>query len=125
MNELNHYLANIDQAKLEKKLLSGLISQLEKDFNDISVQLDLSNLPDTFYDELKSRLMPVVKALMETKPDKFFNLLYRIDIPEVQTKKVLMDDLTIPPAEKFTEMILERELKKVVIKYYFANRSNL
>lgn len=35
-----------------------------------------------------------------------------------------MDDLTIPPAEKFTEMILERELKKVVIKYYFANRSN-
>lgn len=89
MNELNHYLANIDQAKLEKKLLSGLISQLEKDFNDISVQLDLSNLPDTFYDELKSRLMPVVKALMETKPDKFFNLLYRIDIPEVQTKKYL------------------------------------
>ena|SRR2546428_11398877 len=122
MDDLNKQLLDIELAKRQKKLLDGLIMQLQKDFNDVGIQLDLSNLPQAIYDDLKSRLMPIIKELMEKHPEKFFILLYRIDIPEQVTKQIFAQDSSFSRAEKFTEMILERELKKVIIKYYFSNK---
>ncbi|SMO33671.1 hypothetical protein SAMN06265350_101128 [Solitalea koreensis] len=122
MDDLNKQLLNMELAKKQKKLLEGLIMQLQKDFNEVGIQPDLSNLPPAIYDDLKSRLLPVIQELIEKHSDKFFILLYRIDIPEQAAKQVFAMDESIAKAERFTEMILERELKKVIIKYYFVNK---
>ena len=116
MDDLNKQLINLELAKRQEKLLEGLINQLQKDFNEVGIHLELSNLTEALYDDLKEILMPVIKHLIEQKPEKFFTLLYRIDIPEQATKAVLNQDVSINAVETFTEMILERELKKVIIK---------
>ena len=51
-------------------------------------------------------------------------ILYRIDVSEVVINQKLAESNPIQFAEIITELVLERELKKVVIRNYYKNQQN-
>ncbi len=98
--------------------------QIIKDFAEFGLEFTFSVNTTNFYDMLLSQMKAHVTFLLENNPSGFFNLLYRIDVSpdEVQRyeKQKLQDDWT----EFITELIIFRELKKVMTRDYFRTRNS-
>ncbi len=91
-------------------LYSKLIGQINKDFN-------LANEPIDFpmsisAEELKGELHEKIYRLIQYKFAEYLNLLYIIDVPEDQIKKLDGSDLVIL-SEQVSFLILKREWMKV------------
>jgi len=57
-----------------------------------------------------------VNELLEKDPELLMSYLYRLDILEVDLKKVLAKDSGIPIAEGFSQLIFNRQLQRVASK---------
>ena len=99
--------------------LQETAQQLEKDFLMIGINFDIDT-PVSDYKYLFSFTYHLINALNEQNPKKVLNLLYRIDLSEVKVKEeMLKTELSF--TEMLSEMIVNREIKKVLIKNYFSN----
>jgi len=99
--------------------LQETAQQLEKDFLMIGINFDIDT-PVSDYKYLFSFTYHLVNALNEQNPKKVLNLLYRIDLSEEKVKEeMLKTELSF--TEMISEMIVNREIKKVLIKNYFSN----
>ena len=87
-----------------------LIEQINKDFNLANEAIDfpISIEPE----ELKLQLHEKIYRLIQYKFAEYLNLLYIIDVPEDQIKKLDGSDLVIL-AEQVAFLILKREWMKV------------
>lgn len=106
----NIYLKNI-----EPNILKEVVEQTNKDFNEQSMQnvAEGSVLPDVT-SSLKFYLLD-----MNKRSEDLQQLLYRIDVPEKEVQKVLgIRDLDALCGE-LAELILKRELQKVLIRRHF------
>jgi hypothetical protein len=92
-----------------------LIEQINKDFNLANEAIDfpISIEPE----ELKAQLHEKIYRLIQYKFAEYLNLLYIIDVPEDQIKKLDGSDLVIL-AEEVAFLILKREWMKV----WFRNK---
>lgn len=93
-----------------ENLYFNLIEQINKDFN-------LANEPIDFpmsisADELKGELHEKIYRLIQYKFAEYLNLLYIIDVPEGEIKKLDGSDLVIL-SEQVSFLILKREWMKV------------
>jgi len=99
--------------------LQETAQQLEKDFLMIGINFDIDT-PVSDYKYLFSFTYHLINALNEQNPKKVLNLLYRIDLSEEKVKEeMLKTELSF--TEMLSEMIVNREIKKVLIKNYFSN----
>ncbi len=57
-----------------------------------------------------------VNELLEKDPELLMSYLYRLDILEVDLKKVLSKDSGIPISEGFSQLIFKRQLERVATK---------
>ena len=72
-------------------------------------------LPDTIpasRDALLQELIWAVSRLLEKEPERFFQIMYRLDIPEAKLKEALND--RISGIDKVAALIFERQLQKFV-----------
>lgn len=92
-----------------------LIEQINKDFNlsNEAIDFPISIEPE----ELKAKLHEKIYRLIQYKFAEYLNLLYIIDVPEEQIKKLDGSDLVIL-AEEVAFLILKREWMKV----WFRNK---
>ena len=92
-----------------------LIEQINKDFNlaNESIDFPISIEPE----ELKAQLHEKIYRLIQYKFAEYLNLLYIIDVPEDQIKKLNGSDLVIL-AEEMAFLILKRKWMKV----WFRNK---
>ncbi|WP_348823774.1 hypothetical protein [Flavobacterium aestuarii] len=99
----------------KESLYLKLIEQLNKDFNlaNEGVDFPISILPG----ELKIQLHEKIYRMIQFKFAEYLNLLYIIDVPEDQIKKLDGSDLIIL-AEQVSFLILKREWQKV----WFRNK---
>ena len=109
---------NVDLLLLEAEtdqLYLKLIEQLNKDFNLANEGIDfpMSISPN----ELKIQLHEKIFRMIQYKFAEYLNLLYIIDVPEEQIKKLNGSDLVIL-AENVAFLILKREWQKV----WFRNK---
>ena len=104
----------INQAE-EEHLYFKLIEQTNKDFalanEPINVPLDV--FPFQFRDLVHEKVL----KLIQNKFAEYLNLLYIIDVSELEIKKLDGSDL-VQLAEQVTFLILKREWQKV----WFRNR---
>lgn len=101
---------------VEKEFLySKLIDQINKDFNLANESIDFPQ--STSPEELKIQLHEKIFRLLQYKFAEYLNLLYIIDVPEDQVKKLDGSDLVIL-SEQVAFLILKREWMKV----WFRNR---
>lgn len=99
----------------DENLYLKLIEQLNKDFNLANEGIDfpLSTKPE----ELKVQLHEKIYRMINYKFAEYLNLLYIIDVPEDQVKKLDGTDL-VALSEQVAFLILKREWMKV----WFRNK---
>ncbi|MBL4587272.1 MAG: hypothetical protein JKX84_09490 [Flavobacteriales bacterium] len=102
-------------------LLKEVVHQINKDFQLNGLDVEFSGEGETAYTELTDQIKPVVEYLSEKQPDRFWNLLYSIDISEAKVKEALFgsepDSIGL-----LTNLILKRELQKVVIRHFYSGK---
>ena len=93
-----------------ENLYQKLIEQLNKDFNLANDPIDLpkSTLPN----ELKVQLHEKIYRLIQYKFAEYLSLLYIVDVPEDQVKKLDGSDI-MELSEQVSFLILKREWMKV------------
>ncbi len=102
---------------LENSLYPKLVFQLKKDFQ-------LANISIELYEEiapvdLKNTLHEKIYLLMMEKFPEYLNLLYIIDVPEKEFKKIEVTDV-VEVAEQVSFLILRREMQKVWLKNKYS-----
>lgn len=100
------------------EIIRATADQIIKDFEIFGEKIEFSGNTGTAYEELKSQVLPVVARLMRENPEKFLSLLYRIDVSE-KTVKEISGNREGNFEEIISEVIIERELKKVIIRKYY------
>ncbi|NJM80634.1 MAG: hypothetical protein HC854_15330 [Flavobacterium sp.] len=99
----------------ENNLYFKLIEQTNKDFALANEAIDIPL--DIFPFELKTLVYEKIYKLIQYKFAEYLNLLYIIDVPEDQVKKLDGTDIS-QLAEQVTFLILKREWQKV----WFRNK---
>ncbi|OMQ12132.1 hypothetical protein [[Flexibacter] sp. ATCC 35103] len=97
-------------------LYLSLIEQINKDFNLANEGIDfpLSISPE----ELKIQLHEKIYRMIQYKFAEYLNLLYIIDVSEIEIKKLDGSDLVIL-AEQVSFLVLKREWQKVWFRNYY------
>ena len=135
MLDLSPYLNRID-------ILNETAQQAIKDFGMNGTEINFFGNTENAYEELFSQILPLVEKLVNEKnspllrrgvgPTKgtdsvshrrgeaFYNLMYRIDISESQIKKAIEESKDKSFSAVVTDLILKRELLKVITRRSFS-----
>jgi hypothetical protein len=109
--------------------------QLIKDMGDFSIPIQFKARrqgdKETPYRELFDQVEPVIYTLEMMQPEKLKSLLYRIDISENEIKKHISSANPNSASNKtdlssfITDLVLQRELQKVLTRIYFSSPERL
>jgi hypothetical protein len=119
-------LSREELAKASKResIIAETARQIIKDFGEFNLSINFSGQTEGFYEELFEQMLGYVEQIMAESGNRLETLLYRIDI---SPKEVALYENQMPmakPAEVITELIIHRELKKVLTRDYFRNIEN-
>jgi hypothetical protein len=115
-------LATVNDKIQANQFLNETTFQLEKDFLSVGVNFDITK-PVKDYKQLFSFTANLVNALNEQDPKRIVNLLYRIDLSEEKVQNEMKNTM-LTFSELLAELIVKRELQKVIIKNYYSNPEN-
>ena len=108
------YLEKVNDSIEDNSFLNETVEQLEKDFLMVGVNFDVSK-PVLNYSSLFNFTLHLIDALNEKDSQKILNLLYRIDLSE-EFVQVQMKETEYSFTEMLSELIVKRELYKVVLR---------
>ena len=112
------YLEKVNDSIEENSFLNETVEQLEKDFLMVGVNFDVPK-PVLSYSSLFNFTLHLIDALNEKDSQKILNLLYRIDLSE-EIVKDEMQQTELSFTKMISEMIVKRELYKVIIRNKFS-----
>ncbi len=114
--------SQIERSKKEEKFVLLTAEQVRKDFAMFGMDVQFSGNVTFAYEELFNQLKVYIDKLLSEDSEKLMSLLYQIDLSEKDLSKndPYLKFETIP--EIVTHKILERELKKVLIRTYFKEK---
>lgn len=92
--------------------------QINKDFNDIELEEQIQNLNITDSNQLFSLIEDYLIALFNQQTERFFQLMYRIDIPDKDLKLCIHNSKI--DGELITLTVIKRELLKVLLREKFS-----
>ena len=115
ISELSPYYNRTD-------LLEKVVEQIKKDFNWFNFKITFKNEKESPYQELYNQILPLIDELLNDDYPKLMAMLYRIDIDEEFLNRKLKESEQADTDEVITDLILKRELQKVIIRdMYSAN----
>jgi hypothetical protein len=114
-------LENLDLIKFDPQpdLLQEVVNQLIKDFGIFGMEIHFSGNPALAYSELFGQVNKHLEVLARYSQQKYISLLYRIDLNEQQIGKALSLHPEEPFSATVTDLILIRELQKVVLRNWY------
>ncbi len=74
------------------------------------------------YEELFDQIEPHIDQLIRSNQQKFMGILYRIDLSDEQLKKAVESNSTEPFSTIVSDLIIKRELQKVVIRNQYKKQ---
>ncbi len=110
--------SEIDDLRNQTEIIRLTAEQVIKDFSLFGLEITFSGNVINAYDELFEQLNSCLVDLLNSDYRRLLSLLYHIDISEKEMNKKLKS-FSKEPSEIITEMILERELKKVLIRKFY------
>ena len=116
LNNLKPYYEKAD-------LVQQCVAQIAKDFAFMEITVEVNQPLEQPYQQLVSALLPIVEDLARQQPEKLLSLLYRIDLSEQALSQGLKVRDQEPYAEVVTDLIIERELKKVILRNHYSKQS--
>lgn len=111
--ELKHQL-------LQQDLFNLFKIQLKKDFETTGLDADFTDDLVPEFELLKSAIISQLKPILKNTYSSLSNLLYRIDISEVQIKNYQETNGLLSFEEVLAELIIKRILQKVILKKRFS-----
>lgn len=109
----------ISRAAKREDLIRETAGQIIKDFAVFDLDISFSGYVRDFYQELFSQMEKHVEDLLTRDAAKFFNLLYRIDVAPEEIDRYQKEFPGQSFSSVITELIIHRELKKIMIRDYF------
>lgn len=110
--------SEIEDYRTQEEIIRLTAEQVIRDFALFGLEISFSGNVITAYNELFEQLESVILDLLNSDYRKLLSLLYHIDISEKELNRKLADRSDIP-SDLVTEMILDRELKKVIIRKFY------
>jgi hypothetical protein len=114
LSELSAYYQRTD-------LLEKVVEQVKKDFNCFSFEITFSNSEESPYIELYNQILPFIDELLNDDYPKLLAMLYRIDIDDDFLNRKLKESEHSDTHEVITDLILKRELQKVIIREMYSS----
>jgi hypothetical protein len=114
LSDLSHYHQRID-------LIKATALQIQKDLQLSDEKLSFSGKIETAYQELFQQLLPVIDRFLNLETERFFNLLYKVDLDEGKVRALLFGANHTEPAAEITKLVIQRELLKVIIRKHFSS----
>jgi hypothetical protein len=107
--------------KGKPEIIRQTLAQVKKDFLMFGMELEFSGDTEMAYAEMFRELNWQVQELFETDSHRLSALLYQIDLGEnkILEESARHEDWSL--SEVITELIIHRELKKVLIRNYYKN----
>jgi hypothetical protein len=105
-------------------LMVETANQIIKDFGEFGLEITFSGNVGQFYDELYHQMFQRIEQIISESQSRFQALLYRIDVSQ---KDIDMYHRQTPNAnyhDVLTELIIHREIKKVMVRNYFKTQSS-
>lgn len=117
LNELQPYYNRQD-------LLQKVVLQIQKDFEWFNLKVDFTNNPESSaYQELYQKILPLIEEMLNDDYPKLLAILYRIDIDEEFLNRKLKEIANADTDEVITDLIIKRELQKVLIKEIYSTKN--
>lgn len=110
---------SIEPYRNREEIIRQVAAQIEKDFDQFGLEVQFSGEIHSAYEELFSQLNEHLSHLLDSDYHRLVLLLYQIDVSEKQIIKTELIFPDVPKSELLTELIILRELKKVLIRNYF------
>ena len=117
LNELQPYYNRQD-------LLEKVVAQIQKDFDWFNLEVKFTNnLELSAYQELYEQILPLIEEMLNDDYIKLMSILYRIDIDEDFLNRKLKEIPNADTDEVIADLIIKRELQKVIIKHIYSSGS--
>ncbi len=114
---------DLKKASRKNDLIVETGRQIQKDFAEFGIDISFSGNAVLFYDELFGQMKHHVEKLFTESMERFMHFLYRIDISQTQIAQYENEMKDAGYDEVITELIIHRELKKVITRDYFRQQS--
>jgi hypothetical protein len=112
-------ISNISEYFNRIDLIKATADQIIKDFDMFGMEVRFSGSAYNAYEELFNQIEPHIKKLIDSNHSKFMGILYRIDLNDEQIRKAVNDNSSESFSEIITDLIIKRELQKVVIRNHY------
>lgn len=100
-------------------LIKDTANQIIKDFDMFGLEIKFSGNAFNAYEELFEQIEPHINQLITSNQQKFMSILYRIDLSDEQIKKAVNENSSEPFSAIVSDLIIKRELQKVVIRNHY------
>lgn len=112
----------LNRSKQDEKFVLLTAQQVKKDFAMFGLDIYFSGNVNFAYQELFDQLKVHINKLLNNDYEKLMSLLYQIDLSEKEISRNDPNFQFDSFSEIITHKILERELKKVLIRTYFKEK---
>jgi hypothetical protein len=119
------YLLSLKNQISQKELFEAFQAQLARDFEqcNLSAEFVAGLKPD--YHSILERITRELHQHEKKTDFNIMNLLYRVDISEAQLSRYLHENKEVNYLTVIAELIIKRELQKVVMKRHYRSGENL
>lgn len=115
---------DIELYKHRSEVIRQTVVQVVKDFAMFGIDVDFTGNTEMAYSELFIQLSTHIHRLLETDYGKLYALLYQVDLSERKILDSVIEHPEYSYAEVITELVIHRELKKVLLRNYFKTQKN-
>lgn len=110
--------------KNKAEIIRQTVAQVVKDFAMFGMEINFSGNTEFAYQEMFIQLSNQVQQLLEYDSGKLSALLYQIDINEAHILESVAQHPEHNNVDVITELIIHRELKKVLFRNFYKNQKS-
>lgn len=110
---------DVETYKNQPEIIRQTLQQVQKDFGMFGFEVLFSGNAEADYKEMLVQLSDYVAVFMENDCHQFTALLYHIDVGEGKIEQALEQNSEQSMADVIAELVMHRELKKVLTRNYF------
>jgi hypothetical protein len=114
---------DIVSASKRDAIIIETANQVIKDFGEFGLEITFSGNAGCFYQELYNQMWQHIQELMTESTTRFQALLYRIDVSQREIDHYHRQAPNANYTNILTELIIHREIKKVLIRDYFRSHT--
>lgn len=119
---LNISNKELQKSRDDERIVRETAMQVIKDFGLFGMEVNFPSDIHWAYEQLFEQLHNYVSTMLNENNKKLLSLLYQIDVSEQKILSESKNQADKDLSEIVTELILDRELKKVITRNYFKNK---